>query len=205
MNKWLKKLTRKERLYLLAGAVVLFFGGIVLPVCQKAAATRAEQLEEIESLQALANDYQEIIRQKSDLKHEHTELSNALEGLDYLMYRAKSSNALQTQLMQEFSEMAPSLDLQISSGSASRSHRSQLDLKVSARGTYSRILNLINALETHEPMICIDSIDINSAQHSRRRPDFMRGPQPPLPTGGAQPNLALALTLHVNYRQEAAQ
>lgn len=202
MNKWLNKLSRKERIYLLAGIVVLFFGGIVYPVCKKAGTVRTERLDEVESLQSLAAGLQQIIDQKDALQREHAELSAAREGLDYLMYRAESANALQTQLMQDFGEMAPSLDLNISSGKAARGTRSQLALTVSASGTYARILNFINALEANEPMICIDSIDINAA--SRR--GSSRGPRrmTTQPTNGAQPTLSLSLKLHVNYRLEVA-
>lgn len=207
MNKWLNKLSRKERIYLLAGVVVLFFGGIVYPVCQKAGAVRRERLEEIEALQELAVDYRQLLDDQSALQREHAQLSSALEGLDYLMYRAESANALQTQLMQDFGEMAPSLDLQISSGKASRGNRSQLALNISARGTYSRILNFIHALETNEPTISIDAIDINAAsqRQSYSRRGSRRSQTPSTTTDGSQPTLSMSLKIHVNYRQEVAQ
>lgn len=202
MHKWLNKLSRKERIYLLAGLIVLLFGCVIYPVMKTAASTRHERLEDIEALQQLVQDYQHVIEQSDELQQEHAELSSALEGLEFLMYRAASPSALQTQLMQEFGEMAPSLDLQISSGKAALSNRSQLSLNISARGTYSRILNFISELENHAPMICIDSIDINGAQ--RRGNHQHRGPQP-VQTEGTQPNLSLLLKTHVNYRQEVAQ
>ncbi|MFC1468119.1 GspMb/PilO family protein [Verrucomicrobiota bacterium] len=204
MKKWLNKLSRKERIYLLAGIVVLFFGGVVYPACQKAGAVRKEHLEEIEALQELSQSYRDLIDEKDELKQEHAELSDALEGLDYLMYSAESANSLQTRLMQEFSEMAPSLDLQISSGSASRNNRSQLTLNISANGTYSRILNFIAQLEGHKPLVSIDSIGIKAAK-KKRKPRGKNRRQQPQATEGAQPTLALQLKVHVNYRQEVSK
>ncbi len=206
MNKWLKKLTRKERIYLLAGAVVLFFGCVVYPSLKKAASVRAENLEEIEALQDLADGYRELLQSEDSLKKEHEELSVALNGLGNLVYRAESATALQTTLTQELGEMAPSLELQIASGAASRNSDSKrLDLRVTATGTYNRLLNFIYALETHEPMITIDSIDLNGARRTRPMPAASRLPQKGNPTEGTQPDLALTIKLHVNYSQEVAQ
>ena len=86
MKKLMLKMSRRERLYLIAGGAILLFGVVVYPATKKAKAYRVEQTEMLEDEVALLEDFTGMLNDAEAIQRENEQLRDALRGADDLLF-----------------------------------------------------------------------------------------------------------------------
>lgn len=211
MNKFIARLSRRERLYVLFAAVALFFLGVLYPLLRATGAYRQEKLEELESARALRETYETVIRTADQIRTENDELKEALGLTDGLLFdRVGNDVMMDAWVVKLLNQMAPDMGLEISrAGSSVRDLPGQLKFSVRGNGRYPEILNFFHQLETHRPLIVIQQFNI-SVQGGRRA----SGQRPQVPPQAAavqraraaqeaepsEPRMRLQMEIHLNCR-----
>lgn len=204
MNKWLMSRSRRERAVILAGAVVLVVGLVIVPLAKRSAEIRAGQMEELEQVRDLLGDYQSVIKSKDLIEDENEYLSGLIGSSDQFLFERTGNNvmmeAMMTKLLNQF---GPDLKLDVSEGRGSlRSNDNQIHFDVKGTGRYPDILNLIHQIERHRPIIVIDAFSASAAtQRSSRRGFGMFRQQPNASSQQSEttePTLRLKMEIHIN-------
>jgi len=204
MNKWFMIRSRRERLTLLVGVAVLIFGIVIYPLAKRSAATRAEQMEELEQVRALLSDYQSVIDSQAAIEAEHEHLAGLMSATDGFLFERTGNNvmmeAMMTKLLNQF---GPDLKLDISESRASlRDDSSQIRFKTKGSGRYPDILNFIHQMELYRPFIVIDGVSVAVADprsSQRGRGFFMRqAAATASPAETTEPNIRVQLDIHIN-------
>lgn len=156
------RISRRERLYLLAGGVVLLVGLVLFPSIKAATAFREAELEVLFDEQALLADLNALVADADAVEREHDLLREALKGAGDLLFPPIENRIMtQTMMIRLLNEMGPDLELEVSAGrSSSGDSANQMNLSVRGRGRYPEILNFIHRMETHRPMILVDSVGL---------------------------------------------
>ncbi|MDF7807170.1 GspMb/PilO family protein [Pontiellaceae bacterium B12219] len=191
MKNPLAKMSRRERLYVMAGGAVLFFGLVVYPVTKKVAAFRAEQFELLQDeLQLLENLYTFELDAWT-IEEEHEKMVAALRKADDLFFPPIENRILtQTAMTKLLNELGPDLSLETTAGRSSIGDAAnQMNLQIKGEGRYPEILKFIYRLETYRPLILVDSISLAERRTRRRRRDTS--------TDASEPQLTLNMSIKI--------
>ncbi len=215
MNNFLNKLSRRERLYVLAAAAALFAGGILYPVLRASEKYRQGKLEELGAARSLRANYQTMILSADQIRAENSELKEVLSKADGLLFeRAGNDVMMEVSLIKLLTQMAPDLSLDVSMSKPSlHGVKGQLNFSVRGSGRYPEILNFFNKIETHRPLIVVDHFNM-MVQNNRRQPGQNRQWSPQmaaaLQRGAAasaaataepsEPRMKLQMDIHINCR-----
>jgi hypothetical protein len=169
MKKMILRMSRRERLYMIAGTAVLLFGVVVYPATKKAAAFQQEQMELLEEELVLRADYEGMIANEFAIEVEHELLRDALGETDGLLFPPIDNPImLQSRMTQLLNEMGPDLELEISAGRSSVGNAAtQVNLSIRGQGRYSAILKFLQKIETHRPVIVVDSLVTSTSSKGR--------------------------------------
>jgi len=201
MKKMILKMSRRERLALIACSAVLLFGVVVYPATKKAASFRRDQIDMLDEEIALLEDYHSLLGDAGQIKKENATLRDALKGTDGLLFPPMESKVMyQTKMVQLLNELGPDLELDVDSGRTSvRDASSQLNMTLKGSGRYSEILNFMHKLEMHRPVIIVDSFMILSGKPKK---DLPRGKKPTkeqiAKAKSQEPGMQLRMSLHIN-------
>jgi hypothetical protein len=211
MNKFMARLSRRERLYVLIAAAALFAGGILYPLLRASQTYRQEKLEELEAARALRETYQTVICTADQIRSENDELKEAIGLTDGLLFdRVGNDVMMDAWVVKLLNQMAPDMGLEISRARSSvRDLPGQLKFSVRGNGRYPEILNFFYQLESHRPLIVIQQFNI-SAQ-SGRRGAGQRGQLFPQAAAAqrartaqeaepSEPRMRLQMEIHLNCR-----
>lgn len=212
MSNFLTKLSRRERLYVLLAAVVLFAGGVFYPVFRAAEKYREGKLEELEAARSLRASYQAMILSSEQIRSENTELKNVLSQADGLMFdRAGNDVMMEASITKILNQMAPDLNLTVAMARSSlRGVPGQMNFTVRGTGRYPEILNFFYQIETHRPLMIVDQFNL-AVQGDRRSPDQgeVRSPAAKKKKTSqraddlTEPRMRLQMKIHINCRTDA--
>lgn len=202
MKNPISRMSRRERLYLITCAIVLFFGVVVYPATKKAAGYRETQREMLGDEKALLEDIYNLFYDSAAIEEEHETLRAALRQADDLLFPPIENPILtQTAMIKLFNELGPDLNLETTAGRSSVGDAAnQMNLSVRGEGRYPEILKFMHRLETYRPLILIESFTLYERRSRRGR----RGP-PVRVSEGAEPNLALAMQVQIICQEGAEQ
>lgn len=204
MNKWLMSRSRRERLTLLAGGVIVVFGVVIYPLARRSAATRAERTEELEQLRGLLAEYGDVLDSREAIEQEHEHLSGLMSSTEGFLFERTGNNvmmeAMMTRLLNQF---GPDLKLDISEARASlRDDSSQIRFRVRGGGRYPDILNFIHQVELYRPFIVIDSVSwgVSQSRTPQRGSGAFRRQMAAAAqqTETTEPNIKLQMEIHIN-------
>jgi hypothetical protein len=184
-------MSRRERLYVMAGGAVLLFGLVVYPVTKKVAAFREEQFELLQDeLQLLENLYTFELDAWT-IEEEHGKMVAALRKADDLIFPPIENRILtQTAMTKLRNELGPDLSLETTAGRSSIGDAAnQMNLQIKGEGRYPEILKFIYRLETYRPLILVDSISLAERRTRRRRRDTS--------TEASEPQLTLTMSIKI--------
>ncbi len=171
MKNPLAGMSRRERLYVMAGSAVLLFGLVIYPGTKKAAAFREEQFEMLQDEAALLEDLYVLEVDGWSIEEEHEMLRSALRKADDLLFPAIENRILtQTAMIKLLNELGPDLDLETTAGRSSVGDAAnQMNLEIKGEGRYPEIMKFIYRLETYRPLMLIDSFSVSEKKTRRRR------------------------------------
>jgi hypothetical protein len=199
MKNIFSKMSRRERLYLLAGLAVVVFGVGVYPAFKKATAYREEQQEMLENDYALLDGLYGLFCDTPVIEEEYETLRAALRQSNDLLFPPIENPILtQTAMIKLLNQLGPDLELQTTSGRSSVGDAAnQMNLSVKGRGRYPEILKFMHRLETYRPLILVESFSI--AESRSRSSRGRRGPPRPstTTTQAAEPTLALSMSIQI--------
>jgi hypothetical protein len=186
------RMSRRERLYLVIGATVLFLGLVVYPATKKAAAYREEQREMLEDEMLMLNSLYGLYYDEGAITDEHQALRTALRTADDLLFPPIENQILtQTAMIKLFNELGPDLNLQTTAGrSAVGDASNQMNLSIRGEGRYAEILKFINRIETYRPLILIENFSITERRSRGRRGRSST-------TDDTEPNLRVELAIQI--------
>ncbi|MCK4564557.1 MAG: hypothetical protein KAU94_07775 [Verrucomicrobia bacterium] len=161
MKKMLK-MSRRERLYLIAGGAVLLFGVVVYPATKAAAAYRLEQTEMLEDEVALLEDFNGMLNDAGAIQLENEQLRDALRDAGDLLFPPIENPIMtQTMMIKLLNELGPDMGMDVSAGRSSiGAGANQMNLTVKGRGRYPEILKFLYRVETYRPLILINDISL---------------------------------------------
>jgi hypothetical protein len=162
MKKPTFKISRREKIYLIAGAAVLLAGLVVYPALKAASGFREEQLESLQDEIALLEDLNGLVADARAIQQENEMLRDALKGADELLFPPIDNKIMmQTKMIKQLNDMGPDLDLEVTAGRSSiGDSATQMNLSVKGRGRYPEILNFLHRMETYRPLILVDSMSL---------------------------------------------
>ncbi len=160
MKKMMLKMSRRERLYLIAGGAVLLIGGVVYPATKAAAAYREEQTELLEDEVALLQDFNGMLTDAAVIQQQNQQLRDALRAADSLLFPPIENPIMtQTMMIKLLNELGPDLDLDVSAGRSSVGDgANQMNLSIRGRGRYPEILKFLYRVEIYRPLILVNEI-----------------------------------------------
>lgn len=164
MKKPTFKISQREKVYLVAGALVLFVGVVLFPAFKAAQTYRAEQVEQLEGELDLLESLNGLIADARVIQSENEMLREALKGADELLFPPIDNRIMmQSKLIKLLNEMGPDLELEVSPGRSGIGDAStQMNLSVKGKGRYPEILKFLHRVETHRPLILVDSMLLNA-------------------------------------------
>lgn len=197
MKKMFLKLSRRERITLLIGLVVLLFGVVVYPAAKKASAYREEQVEAFESDKALLEGLFELYNEEPTIEEENELLRDALSEADDLLFPPIQNPILtQTAMIKLLNELGPDLELEVTSGRSSVGDAAnQMNLAVRGTGRYPELLKFLYRLETYRPLILVEEFSLAERGNKRGKRGGRRKRLAALQSG--EPNLTLKLSLQI--------
>jgi hypothetical protein len=208
MNNFLTKLSRRERLYVIAAAAALFAAVVLYPAFRASSAYRQEKIEELEAARALRATYQTMLRTAEQIRTENGELKEAVGRTDGLLFdRIGNDVMMEAAVIKILNQLAPDLGLDISIARPSL-HATPGRLNFSVRGTgrYPEILNFFYLLETHRPLIVVDRFNM-AVQNSKRAVDQkLKAPaqaaalRKTAAVEPSEPRMKLQMDIHINCR-----
>ena len=86
MKKLTFKISRREKIYLIAGGAALFIGVVVFPAFKGASAYRQEHLEGLQDEIALLEDLNALVADANSIQEENELLRDALKDADDLLF-----------------------------------------------------------------------------------------------------------------------
>jgi hypothetical protein len=210
MKKPKFKISRREKIYLLAGAAVLVAGGVVFPALKAASAFRQDQLDALHDEIALLEDLNGLVADAHAIQQENEMLREALKGADDLLFPAMGNPIMmQSQLIKLLNELGPDLDLEVSAGRSSVGDAStQMNLSVRGRGRYPEILNFLYRMETHRPLILVDSMSMVAPKFSKKSPEkkpSSKQQKKPSTEKTKDPNMSFKMSVQIYTRANAEE
>jgi len=157
------KISRRERLYLAAGGVALFAGLVVWPALRAAAGFRAGQLELLRGEIALLEDLRALVADSAAIELENSLLREALRETGDLLFPPAGNPVMQQAMVVKLlGELGPDLELEVTPArSSARDSPGQMNVSVRGRGRYPEILKFLYRMESHRPLIIVDSVGLS--------------------------------------------
>lgn len=209
MKKPTVKITRREKTYLAAGAVVLFVGVVVFPVCKAAGAYRTEQMEQLQGELDLLESLNELVANTHAIQSENEMLHAALRNAGEMLFPPIENKVMmQTRMIALLNELGPDLDLEVEAGRSGVGDAStQMNLTVRGKGRYPEILQFLYRMETHRPLILVDSITLAAPKPSSAPSKSRTGQNKPKPsvvekTKDPTMNFRLSIQIHADAGAE---
>jgi hypothetical protein len=170
MKNLLTRISRRERLYLMIGGLVLFLGLVVYPAGKKAAAFRAEQFELLGDDLLLLEELYALEFDAYAIEEENETLLAGLKKADDLLFPPIENRILtQTAMTKLFNELGPDLELETTAGRSSVGDASnQMNLELKGEGRYPELLKFLHRVETYRPLILIQDFSLAERQTRRR-------------------------------------
>jgi hypothetical protein len=205
MSNLFLKMSRRERLYVIACAVVLGIGVVVYPAHKATAAHRKGQMEQLREAQSLLSDYTHLLRSEEAVSEENEALIDALGNTDGLLFDPVGNEVMTEAMMVKLlNQFGPDLGLDISSSRSSlRDVPGQFNFNVKGGGRYPEILNFLYQLEAYRPLIVIDTLNMGAQKQKKKRTPPRKRQQKTTPEA-TEPKMKLALTIHINCRDAEA-
>lgn len=203
MKKMMLKMSRRERLYLIAGSAVLLIGGIVYPATKAASSYRLEQLELLEDEVALLEDFNGMLNDASTIQRENERLRDALRTVDALLFPPIENPIItQTMLIKLLNELGPDLDLDVSAGRSSVGDgANQMNLTIKGRGRYPEILKFLYRVETHRPLILVNEMILTSPKTKKLTPKKSSSKSKKKGVEKSKdPNIVFRISIQINSR-----
>jgi hypothetical protein len=208
MKNFLTRLSRRERLYVIAAAAALFSAVVLYPAFRASSAYRQEKIEELEAARALRATYQTMLRTAEQIRTENSDLKEALSRADGLLFdRIGNDVMMEAAVIKMLNQLAPDLSLDISIARPSlRATPGQLNFSVRGTGRYPEILNFFYLLETHRPLIVVDHFSM--AVQNSKRAVAQKAKVPPQAAAlrktpeaePSEPRIKLQMDIHINCR-----
>jgi len=156
------KISRREKIYLIAGGVALLIGAVVFPAGKAASTYRSDQMEALQDEIALLDDLNGLVADAPTIQRENELLRDALRGADELLFPSVENQIMmQTQMIKLLNELGPDMELEVSAGRSSvGDSATQINLSVRGKGRYPEILKFLHRIETHRPLIVVDSMSL---------------------------------------------
>jgi hypothetical protein len=204
MKKLMLKMSRRERLYVIAGGAILLFGVVVYPAAKTAKAFRVEQVENLENEVALLEDLRSMLENEAAIELENEQLREALRDADELLFPPIENPIMtQTMMIKLLNELGPDLDLDISAGRSSVGDgANQMNLTVKGRGRYPELLNFLYRVETYRPLILVNEVNLMAPKPKRTKPakKGSAGSKKAMTQKTKDPGMAFKLTIQINSR-----
>ena len=204
MKKLMLKMSRRERLYLMAGGAILLFGVVVYPATKKAKSYRLEQTDLLENEVALLEDYTGTLNDADAIQHENELLRDALRGADNLLFPPIENPIMtQTMMIRLLNELGPDLNLNVSAGRSSIGDgANQMNLTVKGQGRYPEILKFLYRVETYRPLILINEMQLVALKSKKSSNKAQSGGKPKKPTAEKtkDPGMYFKMTIQINSR-----
>ncbi len=198
------KISRRERLYLFAGAAVLLFGVVIYPATKAAASYRQEQLEMLGDEVALLEDLTDLLKNAGAIQQENEKLHSALNAADDLLFPPIENPIMtQTMMIKLLNELGPDLDIDVSAGRSSIGDaETQMNLAVKGRGRYPEILKFLHRMETYRPLILVDSMTLVAPKSKKSPAKNKKGSAKAKTTTEKtkDPSLFFKVTIQINCR-----
>lgn len=216
MNNFFTKLSRRERLYVLIAAVVLFVAGVLYPAFRASENYRQGKLKALEEARSLCASYQSMILSAGQIRTENGDLKDALSQADGLLFdRVGNDVMMEVSIIKLLNQMAPDLSLDISMTKPSlHAVPGQLNFSVRGTGRYPEILNFFYTLETYRPLIVVDHFNMavhngrrrfgqNSQLSPQRAAALQRRAAAAAAAEPSEPRMRLQLEIHINCKTAA--
>ena len=208
MKKLMFKMSHRERLYVIAGGVILFFGVVVYPATKAAKAFRIEQTEMLENEVLLLGNYNDLLNREAAIERENEQLREALRGADELLFPPIENQIMtQSMLIKLLNEMGPDLDLDVSAGQSSIGDgENQMNVTVKGRGRYPELLKFFYRVETYRPLILINEMILLSQNPQTPMTDKKGwGSSNKVPSQKTKdPGMFFKITIQINSRSREA-
>jgi hypothetical protein len=208
MKNFLTRLSRRERLYVIAAAAALFSAVVLYPAFRASSAYRQEKIEELEAARALRATYQTMLRTAEQIRTENGELKEAVSRTDGLLFdRIGNDVMMEASVIKMLNQLAPDLSLDVSIARPSlRATPGRLNFSVRGNGRYPETLNFFYLLETHRPLIVVDHFSM-AVQNSKRAVDQkLKAPaqaatlRKTATVEPSEPRMKLQMDIHINCR-----
>ncbi|MEI6892478.1 MAG: hypothetical protein V5783_09935 [Pontiella sp.] len=192
------KISQREKVYLIAGGIALFIGVVLFPAYKATGIYRAEQLEQLEGEIALLESLKGLIADAGAIQTENERLNHALKGADALLFPPIENRIMtQTKMIKLLNEMGPDLDLEVSAGrSGIGDASSQMNLLLKGRGRYPEILKFLERVETHRPLMLVNSMMLTAPRPKRARSRASKKN----PEKTKDPSMGFRLTIQIHTR-----
>jgi hypothetical protein len=208
MKKLMLKMSRRERLYVIAGGAILLFGVVVYPAAKEAKAYRVEQTEMLENEVLLLENYNDLLNSESAIERENEQLRDALRGADELLFPPIENPIMtQTMMIKLLNELGPDLDLDISAGRSSVGDgANQMNLTVKGRGRYPELLNFLYRVETYRPLILVNEMNLLAPKPKKAKPakKGSAGSKKATTQKTKDPGMMFKMTIQINSRDREA-
>jgi hypothetical protein len=202
MKKRMLKMSRRERLYLIAGGAILLFGVVVYPATKAAKAYRVEQTEMLEDEVALLEDFTGMLNDAGAIQRENEQLRDALRGADDLLFSPIENPIMtQTMMIKLLNELGPDLDLDVSAGRSSVGDgANQMNLTIKGRGRYPEILKFLYRVETHRPLILVDDMQLFASKPKKMKANSKSGAKTTTMKKTKDPGMVFKMLIQINSR-----
>ena len=202
MKKRMLKMSRRERLYLIAGGAILLFGVVVYPATKAAKAYRVEQTEMLEDEVALLEDFTGMLNDAGAIQRENEQLRDALRGADDLLFPPIENPIMtQTMMIKLLNELGPDLDLDVSAGRSSVGDgANQMNLTVKGRGRYPEILKFLYRVETYRPLILVDDMQLVAPKPKKLRANSKAAAKTKTTAKAKDPGMFFKMSIQINSR-----
>jgi hypothetical protein len=208
MKNFLTRLSRRERLYVIAAAAALFSAVVLYPAFRASSAYRQEKIEELEAARALRATYQTMLRTAEQIRTENGELKEAVSRTDGLLFdRIGNDVMMEASVIKMLNQLAPDLSLDVSIARPSlRATPGRLNFSVRGTGRYPEILNFFYLLETHRPLIVVDHFSMAVQNNKRAVDQKLKAPaqaatlRKTATVEPSEPRMKLQMDIHINCR-----
>ncbi len=195
------KISRREKVYLIAGGVALLVGLVVYPALKAASAFRQEQLETLHDEIALLEDLNGLVTDARTIQQENEMLRDALKEADELLFPPIDNRIMmQTKMIKVLNDMGPDLDLEVTAGRSSiGDSATQMNLSVKGRGRYPEILKFLHRMETYRPLILVDSMMLNAPKPKKSKQPSGQSKKT-MAEKTKDPNMSFKITIQIHTR-----
>jgi hypothetical protein len=165
----LTKLSRRDRIALIAGSLLLLILLVFMPGIEKAHAYRKEQLELLEEDLALLQSYEDKVGAEDVNRRKYKRLKVLVDELPILTAHGEPPDDLQTQMIADLNQLSPGLTVKVKPLSLSEKEN-KVRFSVSATGRYEDVLKFLEQLELYRPLTEVDALQLTATKRILKTP-----------------------------------